>query len=327
MALAEPVEGTNLVWKSACLLIVLAGLSANPAMAVDIHGHRGARGLLPENTLPAFREAIALGVDILELDTGVTKDGVVVVLHDRSLSPDLARIGGDWITNETAVHDLTHAELHAVDVGRARPGSRTAQRFSDQVPVDGTPIPTLAEVLALAAAEGPPTLRFNIETKLSPLAPDETVGPDAFAAAVVGEVEQAGVVDRTIIQSFDWRTLAAVKKLSPHIRTSHLTAARNWLNNVQAGRHDASPWLAGLDIDDFGGSIPRAIAYMDGDIWSPYHRDLTADALKEAHELGLEVHVWTVNDAAQMRMLAEMGVDGIITDYPNVAIEELRHKH
>lgn len=311
--------------KSLTFLPVIAALAAGPAMAVDIHGHRGARGLLPENTLPAFREAIALGVDVLELDTGMTSDGVVVVAHDRSLSPDLARIGGNWIDSPRTLRSMTHADLHAVDVGRARPGSRTAERFPDQVSVDGTPVPTLAEVLALAAAEGHADLEFNIETKLSPLAPEETATPEAFAAAVVAVIRKANVADRAIVQSFDWRTLKEVKRIAPEIRTSYLTAARNWLNNVQAGRPGPSPWLGGIDIDDFDGSVPRAIASLHGDIWSPYHRDLTPDALKEAHDLGLEVHVWTVNDASQMQALKEMGVDGIITDYPDIAIRRLKH--
>jgi glycerophosphoryl diester phosphodiesterase len=188
-------------------------------------------------------------------------------------------------------------------------------------------VPTLAEVLTLAAVEGPPTLRFNIETKLSPLAPDQTADPETFARAVVAVIREAGLETRAIVQSFDWRTLAIVRSIAPEIRTSYLTAERNWLNNVQAGRPDASPWLGGLDIDDFGGSVPRAIASLHGDIWSPYFRDVTAEEVKEAHALGLEVHVWTVNDAAQMTELAGMGVDGIITDYPNVAVEALRHKH
>lgn len=313
--------------RSLAFLTVLAGFLAGPAMAVDIHGHRGARGLLPENTLPAFREAIALGVDILELDTGMTADGVVVVLHDRALSPDLARIGGTWIDAPALIRGMSHGELHAADVGRARPGGKTAERFPEQIPVDGTPVPTLAEVLALAEVEGPDDLRFNIETKLSPLKPDDTADPETFAGAVVAVIRAAGMEDRAIVQSFDWRTLAVVKRIAPEIRTSYLTAERNWLNNVQVGRPDASPWLGGIDIDDFGGSVPQAIAALHGDIWSPYFRDVTAEEVEEAHKLGLEVHVWTVNDATQMQELAEMGVDGIITDYPNVAIEAVRHKH
>lgn len=312
--------------RSLTCLTVLASLAAGPAMAVDIHGHRGARGLLPENTLPAFREAMALGVDILELDTGITADGVVVVLHDSSLSPDLARIGGAWLDAPMLVHAMSHAELHEADVGRARPGGKTAERFPDQTPVDGTPVPTLAEVLALAAVEGRPDLRFNIETKLSPLAPDETVDPETFAKAVVAVIRESGLEKRAIVQSFDWRTLAVVQHIAPEIRTSFLTAERNWLNNVQAGRPGASPWLGGIDIDDFGGSVPQAIAALHGDIWSPYYRDVTAEEVTEAHALGLEVHVWTVNDATQMKELAAIGVDGIITDYPNVAIEAVRHR-
>ncbi|MEQ8584528.1 MAG: glycerophosphodiester phosphodiesterase [Thalassobaculaceae bacterium] len=310
--------------KSLTFLPILAALAAGPAMAVDIHGHRGARGLLPENTIPAFREAIRLGVDVLELDTGLTGDGVVVVSHDRSLSPDLARIGDAWIDSPQPLRALTLEELRTVDVGRARPGSRTAERFPDQVAVDGTPIPTLAEVLAMAKTEGQADLEFNIETKLSPRAPDETAGPEAFAAAVVAVIREADVADRAIVQSFDWRTLGEVKRIAPEIRTAHLTAERDWLNNVEAGRPGASPWLGGVDVDDVGGSVPRAVAALDGDIWSPYHRDLTAEALAEAHALGLEVHVWTVNDGDAMEALKEMGVDGIITDYPDIAIQRLR---
>lgn len=310
--------------KSFAFLPILAALAAGPAMALDIHGHRGARGLLPENTIPAFREAIRLGVDVLELDTGLTADGVVVVSHDRSLSPDLARIGEAWIDSPQPLRALTLEELRAVDVGRARPGSRTAERFPEQVAIDGTPIPTLAEVLAMAKAEGQADLEFNIETKLSPRAPDETAGPEEFAAAVVAVIREADVADRAIVQSFDWRTLGEVKRIAPEIRTAHLTAERDWLNNVEAGRPGASPWLGGVDVDDVGGSVPRAVAALDGDIWSPYHRDLTAEALAEAHALGLEVHVWTVNDGDAMEALKEMGVDGIITDYPDIAIQRLR---
>lgn len=310
--------------KTLTLLPLLACLASVPALAVDIHGHRGARGLLPENTLPAFREAMTLGVDVLELDTGMTADGVVVVSHDRTLSPDLARIGGEWIDGSRTLRSMTLADLQAVDVGRTRPGSRTAERFPDQVPVDGTAMPTLAEVLAMAKSEGPADLEFNIETKLSPLAPEETAAPEEFAAAVVAVIREAGVADRAIVQSFDWRTLSEVKRIAPEIRTSYLTAARNWLDNVQVKRPGPSPWLGGLDIDDFDGSVPRAIANLRGDIWSPFHPDLTPEALAEAHALGLEVHVWTVNDGDAMEALKEMGVDGIITDYPDIAIQRLR---
>jgi glycerophosphoryl diester phosphodiesterase len=292
------------------------------AWAQEIHGHRGARGLVPENTLPAFEKAIALGVDILELDTGLTADGVLVVSHDRSLSPDLARKDGVWISAPVPIHALSLAEVRTYDVGRPRPGSRVAERFPNQVAVDGTPIPTLADVLALA--DKFPELEFNIETKLSPLAPDETADPKTFAAALVAEIQGFGLETRVMVQSFDWRTLVAVKALDPTIRTSFLTAQQSWLDNLQVGQDGSSPWLAGADIDDYAGSAPQAVAAMGGDIWSPFHRDLTDAALMEAQGLGLEVHVWTPNKPADMLALKARGVDGIITDYPDVALQVLR---
>ncbi len=296
-----------------------ACLLASAAAAADLHGHRGARGLLPENTLPAFAKAIELGVDILELDTVMTADDVVVVMHDRSLKPDLARKDGGWIAEPVLVRALTRRQLDAFDVGRLDPAGRTASRFPDQVPVDGTRVPSLSEVFALAREKGPATLRFNIETKLSPLAPDETPDPDSFAKALVAEIRKAGMAERSIVQSFDWRTLLAVQKLAPEIKTAYLTAAQNWLDNLEAGRDGASPWLAGADIDDHGGSAPRIVKALGGAIWSPYHREVTEETVKEAHALGLEVHPWTVNKEADIRRLLDLGVDGIISDYPDRA--------
>ena len=123
-------------------------------------------------------------------------------------------------------------------------------------------------------------------------------------------------MQRTTIQSFDWRTLRHVQTLAPEIPTVYLTAQQRWLDNVEIGRPGRSDWTAGLDVDDFGGSVPRLVAAAGGRIWSPYHKEIDAAQLDEAHGLGLEVVVWTVNDPARMRALIDLGVDGIITDYP-----------
>ena len=295
--------------------------------AVEIQGHRGARGLLPENTIPAFERAIELGVDVLELDLGMTRDGVPVVHHDRRLSPDRTRdAAGAWLAPPgPPLRSLSLAELAGFDVGRAAPGGDTAMRFPEQAPRDGTRIPTLAEVLALASRPGAGRLRFNIETKLTPLAPDETVGPEEFARAVVAALRAEGLVGRADLQSFDWRVLLEARKLAPELSTACLTIERPWHDNILRGGRPGhpSPWTAGLDVDAFDGSVPRMVEAAGCRIWSPFHRDLTEGALAEAHALGLRVVVWTVNEADEMRALARLGVDGIITDYPDRAVEAL----
>jgi len=300
-------------------LLLLTVLFPMTASAFDLQGHRGARGLAPENTLPAFARALSLGVTTLELDVGVTRDGVVVVMHDRRLNPDVARgPDGQWLAGAgPAIVDLTFEELQRYDVGRLKPDSPYAKSFPDQAAVDGTRAPKLAEVFALAAKAGNSTVRFNIETKLSPLAPAETLDPETFARALVAEIRAAGAAARTSVQSFDWRTLQVVQQDAPEIATVYLSLARGGGDNVQVGRPGASPWLAGRDIDDHGGSVPRLIKVMGGRIWSPLANDLDEAGLKEAKTLGLTVIPWTVNDEATMRRLVQMGVDGLISDYPD----------
>ena len=289
------------------------------AAALDLQGHRGARGLAPENTLEGFAEALSIGVSTLEMDLGVTADGVVVVAHDPHLHPDLTRWpDGAWLEEPgPALHDLPLAELQRFDIGRMRPGSRYAQRFPEQQPADGARLPTLAEVVALTRRAGNDAVRFNLETKLSPLAPDLTPSPEAFAEAVVAVVEAEGIGARTTIQSFDWRSLRAVHALAPHLATACLTVEEAWEDNVRRGQAGPSPWTAGLDVDDFGGDVPALVDAAGCAVWSPYFEDLTPEALARAHDLGLEVVVWTVNRPDDMGALIEMGVDGIITDYPD----------
>ena len=307
------------------LVAVLGGSSSMTAQALEIQGHRGARGLLPENTIPAFERAIELGVDVLEIDTGMTRDGIPVVHHDRALDPHRTRDAtGVWLAPPGPfLNTLDLAELSGFDVGRAAPGGRIAERFPEQVPRDGTRIPTLAEVLALGKRAEARGIRFNIETKVTPLAPEESAGPEEFARALVGVLRAEGMLDRADIQSFDWRALREARRLAPEATTVCLTAEQRWMDNILRGRPDPSPWTAGLDIEAFGGSVPRLVQAAGCAVWSPYHRDLTEETLAEAHALGLRVVVWTVNEVEEMLALARLGVDGIITDYPDRAIEAL----
>src|SRR5262245_33729930 len=191
---------------AAWVLATLGVSGAAPRLvgAFDLQGHRGARGLAPENTLAAFRKALEIGVSTLELDLAMTRDGVLVVSHDPLLNPDVVRgPDGQWLTAPgPPIHSLTLAELRRYDVGRLNPRSRYAQQFPQQVAVDGERVPTLAEVIALARASGK-TVRFNIETKVRPDRPAETAPPEVFARAVVDFWRAEQLAPVATVQSFD----------------------------------------------------------------------------------------------------------------------------
>jgi glycerophosphoryl diester phosphodiesterase len=295
-------------------------LLASPAHALDLQGHRGTRGLAPENTLPSFAKALSIGVTTLETDIAITRDGVLVISHDSALNPDITRgPDGQYITTRgPVIHHTAWDELRRFDVGRIKPGTRYAGQFAEQVPVDGTRLPTLDELFALVKKSGNAEVRFALETKLSPGAPDETAAPEPFARALIAAVRAAGMAQRTSILSFDWRTLQVVQREAPEIGTVYLTAQQRWLDNVGAN-DGASPWTAGFQLREHGGSVPRLIHAAGGKIWSCFHADLTAEKVKEAQALGIQVLAWTVNEPALIGKVLDLGVDGLITDRADVA--------
>ena len=302
-------------------------LGSCAAQALDLQGHRGARGLAPENTLPSFERALALGVTTLELDIAITSDGVPVIHHDLTLNPDTTRDAAGRFLEQRgpAIHAMTWARLQAYDVGRLRPGSEYARQFPDQQPVDGTRIPRLSDLFDMVKRTGDGKVRFAIETKLSPDKPDETPPPEAFARAVVEEIRKAGMADRSEIQSFDWRSLQVVQKIAPEIATVYLTVQRRF-DNIGAQRPEGSRWTAGFQFRQHG-SIPKMIKAAGGSHWSAYFGDLDSQKVKEAQALGLKVLVWTVNDPEVMARMLEYGVDGLITDRPDLARKLLEQRN
>jgi len=287
-------------------------------MTFDLEAHRGGRALLPENTLPAFANALSMGVDTLELDTGVTADGEVVVSHERGLNPDLARdASGTYVVPPgTPFVKLRLADVRTYDVGQIRPDSAYAKQFPDQRAVPGTCIPTLRDLFALVRKSGNTRVRFNIETKIDPNHPDESPDPQDFVAKLLGVIEAEGFSDRVMIQSFDWRTLQLVQQQAPKIPTVYLTLQRGSGQTIASDK--ATNWTAGFSPADHGGSLPRTIKAAGGAIWSPYFGDVTAALVSEAHALGLRVVVWTVNKSDDMARMIELGVDGIISDKPDL---------
>jgi glycerophosphoryl diester phosphodiesterase len=304
------------------LACAIWAVSVVSAVAFDLQGHRGARGLAPENTLAAFRVALDLGVTTLETDLAITKDDVVVISHDPVLNPDLTRLDGQWIAAAgPPIRSLSLAELRRYDIGRLNPASKYAQQYPQQKPVDGERFPTLEELFALAG----PEVRFNIEIKTDPNKPELTLDPDRFAQLAVEAIRKGKAEARTTIQSFDWRGLLAARRLAPEIATACLSIESNNFDTVRRASQP-SPWLGSLDLAGHGGSLPRLAKAAGCAVWAPFWRNVTVEAVKEAQALGLKVIPWTVNDPSEMARLIGLGIDGLITDYPDRAKAVLKEK-
>jgi glycerophosphoryl diester phosphodiesterase len=279
-------------------------LSSPPAAAgerpVAVHGHRGARAVLPENTWPAFEHAIEVGADILELDVVVTKDDALIITHNPEVDPALCvGPGGEALEEGVAVRERYLAELKQLDCG-----ATANPRFPDQRPVPGTAMPTLDELFAAVAASelpGAATVRFNVEAKIVPGLPELAPTPQAFAALLVDCFRRYGVTERVILQSFDYRVLAAARAIEPALTVAFLN---DW------------------DHPDLAAIGP----HLGVDIYAPNHLWITAEDVQALHAAGLEVHPWTVNEPEHWERLIEMGVDGIITDDPAVLIRYLEER-
>jgi len=312
---------------AAALISATLLLLAPAAGAFDLQGHRGTRGLAPENTLASFAQALAIGVHTLETDIAISRDGVLLLSHDPALNPDITR-GPDGRFLEArgpVIHSTNFEEIRRFDVGRIKPGTRYAAQFPDQMPVDGARLPTLAELFALVKKSGNSAVRFALETKLTPGAPGDTLPPEAFARALIAAIREAGLAARCTILSFDWRTLQVVQREAPEIGTVYLTAQQRWLDNIGAGSEAASPWTAGFKYSEHG-SVPKMIRAAGGKVWSAHFADLDAAKVAEAHALGLQVLAWTVNEPAQMEKMLDIGVDGLITDRADRAREVMQRR-
>lgn len=295
-------------------LLLLSLALAGPTFAFDLQGHRGARGLAPENTLPAFEKALRIGVDTLELDIGLSADNVVVISHDPYLSPLIVRDAkGEWLagTRGPLIRSLTHAQLQTYELGRIKPGTPYANQFSTQEAVDGSRMPTLAALFDRVKQMGASNVRFNIETKIDPNRPDDTATPEVMAQALVKAIRDAGMAGRVTVQSFDWRTLRIVQQIAPEIPTAYLSFQNANNDTITSGL-----WTAGFKIAEHA-SIPAMVKAAGGAIWSPNGGAVTEDLVKKAQAMGLKVLPWTINNPAEMDKLIGWGVDGIITDYPD----------
>lgn len=270
------------------IVVLLVGVaSMQGAGKILVHGHRGARAMRPENTIPAFEYAIKAGVDVLEMDVAVTKDNVLVISHDPHLNPAIC----EGSVPNALIHSLTFAEVEKYDCGALR-----NPRFPTQVPVPGTRVPTLDQVLSLAPQGH---FEFNIETKIFADHPDYTPSPEVFAKLMLDVIRKHRLESRVMLQSFDFRTLHAMKKLAPEIRRVALYEG---------------PVKGFVEIAREG----------EASIVSPEYSLVTKAQVEHAHAAGLQVVPWTANDPGDWDKLIEAGVDAIITDNPAGLIAYLK---
>lgn len=292
----------------------------------DAQGHRGARGLQPENTLPAFETALDLGVTTLELDLHRTADGEIVIWHDESITPDKCYLGDEVVdprppdpadprTSRRSLYlsSLSLAQLRQYRCDR----NPDPARFPDQQ-ANGTQlarhnygIVRLADLFAFvdeysrsehktaAQRENARRVQYNIETKRKPGDPAaindgfDGVNPGPFEQSIAALIDMHGLADRVIVQSFEHRSLWVMRTLNPTIRLAALTS---------------------------GPARLQEMAEAGATYWSPDYRTLTPALLGEAHTQGLQVIPWTVNDPRDMQRLINMGVDGLITDRPDLLL-------
>lgn len=304
---------------------------AHGAAGFDLQGHRGARGLAPENTLAAFRTALAIGVTTLETDAAVTSDGHVVLSHEPRLAAALTRArDGRWLAEDgVPIRALSLIEVQRYDVGRLNPEHAYGKSWTLQQPADGERIPTLSALFGMAkdaVTPGGLPVRFNIETKITPGAEVPTADVDTFVDALLQQINAANMRDRVTVQSFDWRTLRALRRRDNGIPTACLTIESDRFNTLRADASGASPWHDGLKLADHRGSLPKLVRAAGCAAWSPFWRNLNATDVLDARRLGLAVIPWTVNEPSDIERMLDLNVDGLITDYPDRAREILRRR-
>ena len=262
--------------------------SAAEHKPIQVHGHRGARARMPENTIPAFEYAIEVGVDALELDLAVTKDNVLVVSHDPVLEAPVCK----GPVEKAVIRELTLAQVKEWDCGAVQ-----NPRFHEQKTIPGTRIPTFDEVLALAPKG---SFEFNVETKIFRKEPQYTPTPAEFARLVVDAIKRHKLEKRVMIQSFDFRTLVEARKMAPEIRLSAL---------YEQGSKDF---------------VMLSKEAANAEIVSPEYHLVTLEKVMAAHAKGLQVVPWTANTVADWDRLIRAGVDAIISDDPAALIAHLK---
>lgn len=281
---------------------------------VRLIGHRGARGIMPENTMAGFEFTVGIGVEALEFDVVLTRDRIAVVTHNHHLLNSATRDSeGAWLQGaEPKVAEMTLAEIQALDVGGLDGRTVYGQRFPDQAFLNGIHVPRLTDLLEFAGKPENSDLHLMLELKSDPDAKNNRQEQREVAATVIADVRAHDLELRTILHSFDWNLLDECRRQAPEMPTSYLSQ----LPESADDPGEDCALSIGPDFRKLQTSIPQAVFDAGGQLWCPHFMDLSPELVSEAHGLGLLVSTWTVNEITDIEDIIALGVDGIISDYP-----------
>jgi glycerophosphoryl diester phosphodiesterase len=278
---------------------------------IKIYGHRGARGVLPENTLESFKYLFENNIHAYETDILISKDFIPVITHDFRLDPSYTKdINDNWIEDENIkIIDLTYDQILQFDVGTLNKLSKYGRKFINQKSLQNQKIPKLSELLKLTSDNIVEDLLINLEIKSTPIEKNLTPEPDEMVKIIIDEVSRSNLEDRIIYSSFDWRVLREIKERDSKIPRAYLTSG------ARGKIYDKSPWLDFTPLHN-GVELPELIKALGGSAWHPNYKDVNKEIVQISHDKGLPVNVWTVNRESDMLRMIDYGVDGIMTDYP-----------
>ena len=322
---------------------IIAGKPHNSTMSalVEVYGHRGDRAYSPENSLIAYKTGLKVGVNWVDMDVGITQDGVIVVYHDSWINPDFTSLNGRFAYNNKQeffasikvnestqiapylLKNIPFSALQQYDIGTLNPNSAYAKFFPEQFAVIGTKIPSLQQVIDFVDSKTNKKIMYQIEIKNDPSKPDWTVNTKEFAHKIYQELKKNNLIPRSEIQAFDWQVLYELQKLDKNINTAYLIGYDGISQMHESNALNAGLWSGGKLLKDHKNSLPQMVKDLGGSCYEPEDVMLTKKDLEEAHKLGLKVVVWTwpehsgtTFDPQLINKLISWGIDGIITDDP-----------
>lgn len=286
---------------------------------ISLQGHRGARGLLAENTLPSLIKPFEFGMHGIEFDVQLSKDDQVVIYHDLNLKPSITRnIRNEWLGSKgPAVRSLELKQLKQYKLGKINKKTAYGARFRQQASLPDQTIPTLYELVEHLDLHNHNSVLLNIEIKHSPIKTDLCPHPEYLAKHIVDEIHNLKITKRCIVQCFNWSVIDAVRKLDCSLPISCLTTIDPVLDTLSPCRGKASLWNAGLDIRDFNNNAVDMVREFDAHFWAPNYINLSKSLIRDAHAQNLKVMTWTVNNMIKMQRLMNWGIDAVISDYPD----------